>query len=72
METKRQKSKQEIQSDIRMLKEFEMSLEIMRDAIEMGRFDNEDLYPMDTFKYNPECISDLLKETRDSIKLLNN
>lgn len=66
----RMEKEKEILQDIKLLRGFEISLKLMRDAQESGRFDNEELYPLDTFKYNPECISELLRETRDTVSIL--
>jgi hypothetical protein len=53
--------------NISIFKDFKMNIVQIRRDVELGVYDNEDVYPLDTFRYKPEIIHDLIKEVEEVI-----
>lgn len=51
---------------------LKMNITIVRDAVESGMLEDESLYPLDTFRYNPDVTKQLLDELSDCINNLSN
>ena len=54
-----------------LFKETEQNLRIIKDLVEAGKLQDEEKYPLDSFRYNQGFIEDLLKELDDCIKGYN-
>lgn len=46
----------------KLFKETEQNIRKIRGLVEDGKLNDEDLYPLDSFRYNPDFISDLINE----------